>query len=174
MPRDRTENWKRHRLAPTASCAKGSFRTKVVKAGVQVVVCCPKGKWNAKRKHCHVGMKAQSTRVSLGDASADDRRFDGPSKAWRSGWGFGSDTGASLRWDRKAGGLIVATSARRHGTYIMEPKAGKFCLVYFPRSGNEPVKFPCVSRNLAVEYAAAHDRSEPGRGKPPVNSGRQR
>jgi len=43
-----------------------SFR--VVKSGrVQIVIGCPKGKWNARKRRCRVGTQAQSVRYPLRD-----------------------------------------------------------------------------------------------------------
>lgn len=48
----------RERLNPPSRCAKSSFRTKSLVRGRKLVICCPKGKWRARR--CTVGTIAQS------------------------------------------------------------------------------------------------------------------
>lgn len=57
MPIEITSKSIRVRLRAPKSCAKGSFRT-IKRAGVRIVVCCPKDHW--KHGRCRVGMKAQS------------------------------------------------------------------------------------------------------------------
>lgn len=57
-------NFCRERQRDPSKCAKGSFRTGKV-GKTRIVVCCPKGKWSAKRakrglKACKVGMVAQT------------------------------------------------------------------------------------------------------------------
>lgn len=42
---------------PQKKCARGSFRTKVVNATTQLILCCPPGKWSVRGKKCKVGMK---------------------------------------------------------------------------------------------------------------------
>lgn len=62
MPVEYTKHQRRERVQRPGACAPGSFR--VVKSGsAQVVICCPKGKWNAKKQRCRVGTFAQSVRT---------------------------------------------------------------------------------------------------------------
>ena len=68
MPRSR--NWTDRKRASARSCAKGSFRTKTVKSGVNLTVCCPRGKWNG--RSCKVGMKAVTLRERKGFGAAGD------------------------------------------------------------------------------------------------------
>lgn len=49
----------RERVASPKKFAKGSLRT-ITRGGKKIVVGCPKGKYDAKRKRCKVGMRAQS------------------------------------------------------------------------------------------------------------------
>lgn len=42
---------------PQKKCARGSIRTKVVNDKLQLLICCPPGKWDAKRKKCKVGTR---------------------------------------------------------------------------------------------------------------------
>jgi hypothetical protein len=48
---------------PTSKCAPGSFRVKVVSKAHRLLICCPKGKWNAKRKRCRVGTRATKSQT---------------------------------------------------------------------------------------------------------------
>jgi hypothetical protein len=57
---DVTKNFRRERQMSPKACAVGSFRAKKTKSGALLTFCCPKGKWNRKRKRCRVGMKLQS------------------------------------------------------------------------------------------------------------------
>lgn len=68
------KDWCHCRIASPKKFDKRSFRTKVIKPGVQVVVGCRKGKWNPKGRikiggktrlgRCKEGMKTQATRYS--------------------------------------------------------------------------------------------------------------
>ena len=58
--RDVTENFVRKRQFAPSQCAEASFRTKKIGGGKMLVICCPKGKWDAKRDRCKVGTRAQS------------------------------------------------------------------------------------------------------------------
>jgi hypothetical protein len=57
---DVTKNFRRQRKRAPSSCAAGSYRAKKTKSGHLLTFCCPKGKWNAKRKTCKVAMELQS------------------------------------------------------------------------------------------------------------------
>lgn len=46
-------HWKM--LRKRGSCAKGSIRSKRLKGGKLLRICCPKGKWSKKSSHCRVG-----------------------------------------------------------------------------------------------------------------------
>lgn len=42
---------------PKSKCARASFRWK--RSGTAwILICCPKGKWDGRRKHCRVGTRA--------------------------------------------------------------------------------------------------------------------
>lgn len=56
------KNWCHCKKASSKKFHPGSFRTKTVKKGVQIVVGCPKGKWRKGR--CTVGMKPVSIHYS--------------------------------------------------------------------------------------------------------------
>lgn len=53
IPRGYTEK----RGMRRGACAKGSIRT-VRSGSARVLICCPKGKWNARRSRCRVGTRA--------------------------------------------------------------------------------------------------------------------
>lgn len=57
---DVTKNYRRRRKRAPSSCAAGSYRAKKTKSGHLLTFCCPKGKWNRKRKTCKVSMDLQS------------------------------------------------------------------------------------------------------------------
>ena len=56
----------RERQFSPKKCAKGSFRTKKIGRKANIVVCCPKGKWDRKKELCRVGTRAQSIVRPLG------------------------------------------------------------------------------------------------------------
>jgi len=45
---------------PSEKCDSRSFRIKVQTKNRRIVICCPKGEWNAKRKRCRVGTRGVS------------------------------------------------------------------------------------------------------------------
>lgn len=63
MPVETTKSFKRRRLLSPKKCAKGSFRTKTLKGGKKLVICCPKGPGHWNGKTCRVGTKGQSLLV---------------------------------------------------------------------------------------------------------------
>lgn len=57
-----TKNYKRTRVKDPKKFDKRSFRTKDVgKPGhTKIIVACPKGKYDSKKKRCKVGMQTQA------------------------------------------------------------------------------------------------------------------
>ncbi len=51
---------------PASKCDQRSFRIKTISGDTRLVVCCPRNRWNAKRKRCTVGTRATKiqTRIS--------------------------------------------------------------------------------------------------------------
>lgn len=57
---DVTKNYRRERKRAPSSCAAGSYRAKKTKSGHLLTFCCPKGRWDRKRKVCRTAMALQS------------------------------------------------------------------------------------------------------------------
>lgn len=53
-------NWCRERLLPSKKFDPRSFRVKRLSANKMLVIGCPIGKWQPRKKHCSVGTKAQA------------------------------------------------------------------------------------------------------------------
>lgn len=66
MPKDATANYTRKRLMSPRACDRRSFRVKRLKGGKLLTVCCPRGKWDAKRGKCRTGTKGQSVATPKG------------------------------------------------------------------------------------------------------------
>lgn len=60
MPIEVTKNYIRERQISPNRCAKKSFRTKSVSKKTKIIVCCPKGSYDSKKKKCKKGMILQS------------------------------------------------------------------------------------------------------------------
>jgi len=62
MPIEKTKTTCRKRIVDPKKFDKRSFRTKDVgrKGFTKIIVACPKGEYNARKKRCSVGMKTQS------------------------------------------------------------------------------------------------------------------
>lgn len=62
------KNFKHCRVAPPELFTKKSFRTKTVdkKRNIKMVVGCPKGKYDAKKGKCKVGMRTQKMMYPVG------------------------------------------------------------------------------------------------------------
>lgn len=62
------KNFKHCRIAPPELFTKKSFRTKTVdkKRDIKITVACPKGKYDAKKEKCKVGMRAQKIMYPVG------------------------------------------------------------------------------------------------------------
>lgn len=60
-------NYCRDRQAPPSRFDRRSFRT-VSRGDVRIVVGCPRGKWNARRGRCTVGLRAQTILRPLSSA----------------------------------------------------------------------------------------------------------
>lgn len=59
MPSEVTKNRRRERQFSPKACAPGSFRMK--RSGkAQLVICCPKGKFDREAEMCRVGTRVQS------------------------------------------------------------------------------------------------------------------
>jgi len=54
------KGFKRKALMPKGRCAPDSFRTKKLTKGRRLVVCCVRGKWDAKKQRCKVGTQGQA------------------------------------------------------------------------------------------------------------------
>jgi len=48
---------------PVSRCAAKSFRIKVLNKDRRILICCPKGKWDAKRERCRVGTRGTKMQV---------------------------------------------------------------------------------------------------------------
>lgn len=59
MPKNGEREYKHERIAPKEDFDPRSFRTKEIKPGVKIIVGCPKGEFDAKKKLCKVGTKLQ-------------------------------------------------------------------------------------------------------------------
>ena len=57
---EKVGNYWRCRQAPPSKFAKNSLRTISTKTGVKLIIGCPVGKYDAKKKRCKVGTKLQS------------------------------------------------------------------------------------------------------------------
>lgn len=62
MPIEIGKNFIRIRVRHPRTCDRRSFRVKDVgrPGHTKIVVCCPKGQWDAKRKRCRTGMVRQA------------------------------------------------------------------------------------------------------------------
>lgn len=63
MPIEVTKRYIRKRLMSPKKCSPSSFRFKRIGARKALIVCCPKGHWDAKRKRCRVGTRAQAVLI---------------------------------------------------------------------------------------------------------------
>lgn len=52
-------NYSHERIMPKEKCDPRSFRTKEIKPGVKITICCPKGEYDLKNKLCRIGTKLQ-------------------------------------------------------------------------------------------------------------------
>lgn len=57
---DVTKNFCRYRQKPVKAFDKRSFRTKKISKETDIVIACPRGKWNNTTKRCKVGTQAQT------------------------------------------------------------------------------------------------------------------
>lgn len=59
---DIVKNWCRKRIKSHKIFDRRSFRIKKINKDTQIVIACPKGKYNPKNKRCSIGTKIQSIR----------------------------------------------------------------------------------------------------------------
>ena len=51
---------------PMSRCARKSIRVKELTKDKRILICCPKGKYDAKRKRCRVGTRATRVQTRVG------------------------------------------------------------------------------------------------------------
>ena len=59
-PGTKRSKYCRQRQFSPKKCDPRSFRVKKISKNVKFTICCPRNKWDAKKKRCKVGTRTQS------------------------------------------------------------------------------------------------------------------